>query len=349
MSSKCFPRVFGRAAAFATALLLSACGGGGGGSGGESTGSLSLSVTDSPVTEDVAVCIHFTGITLHHSDGDLVQLPYDSSTYYDPTDGCIDNVDPDNHGPQADPSNNAVALSALQGVLSVQLMHSQEMKAGRYTWIRLDVNQSLSYVVDSGGRKNLSCPSCGVEQSGLTLTQGIAVPAGGEAHVIIDIDLAKSLNNQPSGDYKLRPVLRLVDLTETGTIFGTVDGSLIPGMISATDTGCKVYVYAGHDIVPDDIYDGDDVLTTAKVLYDSASMSYKYVAAFLPTDTTTDPTPYTVALTCDADDPGIDQTNDPASLKGDDVIFNDGVNEGSGRNADVSTNRAANVDITPAI
>jgi len=328
----------------AIALLLSACGGGGGGS---STGSLSLSVTDSPVTEDVAVCIHFTSITLHHSDGDLIQIPYDSSTYYDPADGCIDNVDPNNLGPQDDPYNNAVALSELQGVLSVQLMDSQEVKAGRYTWIRLDVDESLSYVVDSGGRKNMSCPSCAADQSGLKLNRGITVPAGGEANFMIDIDLAKSLNKQPSGNYKLRPTLRLVDLSETGTISGTVDGSLIPGMISETDTGCKVYVYAGHNVTPDDIYDGDNILTTAKVLYDSGS--YKYVAAYLPTDSAADPTPYTVALTCDADDPEIDQNNDPDNLNGDDVIFNDGVIVGSGKNADVYTNQTTVVDFPSVI
>ena len=330
----------------AIALLLSACGGGGGG-GGASTGSLSLSVTDSPVTEDVAVCIHFTGISLHHSDGDLIQIPYDSSTYYDPADGCIDNVDPNNPGPHDDPSNNAVALSELQGVLSVQLMDSQEVKAGRYTWIRLDVDESLSYVVDSGGRKNMSCPSCAADQSGLKLNRGITVPAGGEANFMIDIDLAKSLNKQPSGNYKLRPTLRLVDLSETGTISGTVDGSLIPGMISETDTGCKVYVYAGHNVTPDDIYDGDNVLTTAKVLYDSGS--YKYVAAYLPTDSAADPIPYTVALTCDADDPEINQNNDPDNLNGDDVIFNDGVIVGSGKNADVYTNQTTVVDFPSVI
>jgi len=330
------------------ALLLSACGGGGGGGGGASTGLLTMSVTDSPVTEDVAVCIHFTGITLHHSDGDLIQIPYDSTTYYDPNDGCTGNVDPNNHAPQEDPSNNAVALSNLQGVLSVQLMDSEEVKAGRYTWIRLDVDESLSYVVDSGGPQNLSCPSCSADQSGLKLNQGITVPAGGEANFMIDIDLAKSLNKQPSGDYKLRPTLRLVDLTETGTISGTVDGSLIPGLISETDTGCRVYVYAGHDITPDDIHDGDNVLTTAKVLYDSGSTSYQYVAAYLPTDSAADPTPYTVALTCDADDPEIDQNNDPGNLNGDDVIFNDGVIEGSGKNADVYTNQTAIVNFTTA-
>ena len=96
------------------ALLLSACGGGGG-AGGSSTGSLSLSCNRlSPVTEDVAVCIGLTSITLHHSDGDLIHIPYDSSTDHDPTDGCIDNVDRDNHGPSEDPSNRE--LSELQGV-----------------------------------------------------------------------------------------------------------------------------------------------------------------------------------------------------------------------------------------
>jgi len=329
------------------ALLLSACGGGGGGGGGASTGLLSMSVTDSPVTEDVDVCIHFTGITVHHSDGDLIQIPYDSSTYYDPNDGCTGNVDPNIHAPQEDPSNNAVALSNLQGVLSVQLMDSEEVKAGRYTWIRLDVDESLSYVVDSGGPQNLSCPSCSADQSGLKLNQDITVPVGGEANFMIDIDLAKSLNKQPSGDYKLRPTLRLVDLTETGTISGAVDGSLIPGLISETDTGCRVYVYAGHDITPDDIHDGDNVLTTAKVLYDSGSTFYQYVAAYLPTDSAADPTPYTVALTCDADDPEIDQNNDPGKLNGDDVIFNDGVIEGSGKNAEVYTNQTAIVNFTP--
>ena len=116
-------------------LLLSACSGGDGGGGGDAgTGSLSVGVTDAPVTEDVDVCIHFTGITLHHSDGDLIQIPYDASTYTDAT-GCIDNLPSDN----PDSEDTAVNLSALQGELSVQLVDSEEVKAGRYNWMRLDL------------------------------------------------------------------------------------------------------------------------------------------------------------------------------------------------------------------
>jgi len=319
------------------------CGGGSGGGGDVGTGSLSLSVTDSPVLGDVDVCIHFTGITLHHSDGERIQIPYDPSTYTDATE-CVDNWPSDN--PLS--ANNAVNLSALQGELSVQLMDSERVKAGYYNWIRLDVKEMYSYVMDSGDRKDLSCPSCDGEQSGLKLNRGITVPAGGEADFMIDIDLAKSLNRRPNGDFIMRPTLRLIDMTETGHITGSVDGSLILAMISETDTGCKVYVYAGNDIVPDDYHDTDNVLTSAKVLYDSESM-YTYVAAYLPTDSSSEPTPYTVALTCDADDMDINQNNVLPRLADDDVIFTDGVTNEIGRNADVYTDQSTIVNFTPEI
>jgi hypothetical protein len=326
--------------------LLAACGGGSGGDA--STGSLSVGVTDFPATGDEIVCIHFTGITLHHSDGDLIQIPYDPSTYYDATDGCEDNIDP----AVGDAANNAVAVSALQGELSVQLMDTEVVKAGIYNWMRLDVDETLSYVMDSeGGHRDLRCPSCDGEQSGLKLNRGITVPAGGEADFTIDIDLSKSLNKEPSGNYKLRPTLRLIDNTETGKITGTVEVSLIPGMISETDTGCRVYVYEGHSVVLDDYHDTDNVLTSAKVLYNADSGFYEYVAAFLPTDSTAEPTLYTVALTCDADDPEIDQNNDPSNLTGndDDVIFTDGMTEGVGQETELVTGQTNEVSFPPPV
>lgn len=346
MSMKYCSRVISCLTATGIAVLLAACGGGSGGSAG--TGSLSVGVTDLPATGDEIVCIHFTSITLHHSDGDLVQIPYDPGTYYDAADGCVDNVDP----AVGDAANNAVAVSALQGELSVQLMDTEVVKAGLYNWIRLDVDEALSYVMDSGGaHRDLSCPSCDGEQSGLKLNRGIVVPAGGEASFTIDIELAKSLNKEPSGNYKLRPTLRLVDMAETGKITGTVDESLIPGMISETDTGCKVYVYAGHGVELDDYHDADNILTSAKVLYDAASTSFKYVAAFLPTDSEADPVPYTVALTCDVDDMDVDQNNDPSNLSGadDDVIFTDGVLEGVGQETDLMTGETKEVPFPPPV
>jgi hypothetical protein len=346
MSLNYYSRFISCLSAAGMAVLLAACGGGGGGDG-VSTGSLSVDVTDLPATGDEVVCIHFTSVTLHHSDGDLIQIPYDPSTHVDVTGDCIDNVAVD-APPPADPANNAVNLSSLQGELSVSLMESEEVKAGHYNWIRLDVDETLSYVMDSGQQKGLSCPSCDGEQSGLKLNRGITVPAGGEADFMIDIDLTKSLNKDPSGNFTLRPTLRLVDNTETGKITGTVENSLLPGMISETDTGCKVYVYEGHGVVLDDYHEADNVLTSAKVLYNSDSGFYEYVAAFLPTDSTAEPTPYTVALTCDIDDPENDQNNDHLNLTGvDDVIFTDGVEPGAGQETDMMTNQTKTVPFPP--
>ena len=191
----------------------------------------------------------------------------------------------------------------------------------------------------------MRCPSCDGEQSGLKLNRGIVVPAGGEANFMIDIELAKALNREPDGNYKLRPTLRLMDLSETGRITGTVAESLLPEMISETDTGCKVYVYEGHGVVLDDYHETDNVLTSAKVLYDAGSTSFEYVAAYLPTDSEAGPTPYTVALTCDFDDMGFDQNNDPLNLSGldDDVIFTDGVDEGVGQETDLVTGQTREV------
>jgi hypothetical protein len=339
-------RIFWKLSAIASAcLMLAACGGSGSGED-TSTGSLSVSVTDAPVLDDVDVCIHFSGITLHHSDGDLISILFDPSTYVDDTGACIDNVSPPD-----DPANNAVNLSSLQGELSVALAGSIDVKAGFYNWIRLDVDESLSYVMDSIGQQHdLSCPSCDGEQSGLKLNRGITVPAGGVADFMIDIDLAKSLNKNPSGDYKLRPTLRLVNLVETGKITGTVERLLMTNPVIGSETGCSVYVYAGHDVTPDDYYPEDDpVLTSTKVVFDIDSGLGKYTAAYLRTDSGSDPTPtpYTVALTCDIEDSDVDQNNDPSTPTDTDVIFTDG-SDGVGQNADVSTGQTTVKDFPPA-
>jgi hypothetical protein len=331
-------------------VMLAACGGGSSSGGDASTGSLSVSVTDAPAPDDATVCLHFTGITLHHSDGDRISIPFDPSTYVDATFTCVDNV-PSDAPPPDDPANNAVNLSSLQGVLNVALADSIEVKAGSYNWIRLDVDESLSYVMDSSGQNDLSCPSCDGEQSGLKLNRGITVPAGGEADFMIDIDLAKSLNKKPSGNYQLRPTLRLVNLVETGKITGVVDVSLITNAVNGSETGCSVYVYAGPGVIPDDYYypEDDPVLTSTKVVFDMDSGLFKYTAAYLQTDSGGDPTPtpYTVALTCDDDDSVVNQNNDPSALNGMDVIFTDGNVDGVGQNANVSTGQTKVINFPP--
>jgi hypothetical protein len=338
---------FTRFAVTGLSAALSACGGGG---GGGATGVLSAGVTDLPAPGGEHVCIHFTGITLHHSDGDLVTIAYDPTDYVDSTGACIDNVPADASAPQ-DPSRNAVNLSSLQGELHENLMDRELVKAGRYNWIRLDVDESLSYVMTAGQQSTLRCPSCGSAQSGLKLNRVFSVPAAGETALMFDVDLGRALKLDVDGNYTLRPTLRLVNLDHAGTIRGAVDPSLLPGVVSDTDTGCKVYVYAGHGIVPDDYHNGEDnVLGSVKVLYDAGTASYEYVAAYLPLEESGNPTPYTVALTCDPDDPETDQNNDPGVASTDsNVFFSDAVSTGNGLETTLSLGEPeSTVDFPPA-
>ena len=125
--------------------------------------------------------------------------------------------------------------------------------------------------------------------------------AGGSADFTIDFDLRKSVHVTGTGEYMLRPTLRMVDNVMAGSISGTVDQSLVPG-------GCTpaVYVYSGAGVTPDDI-DTDvntpDPVTTASVKQDNMGV-YRYKAAFLEAGS------YTIAYTCDAaaDYPTVDNT-----------------------------------------
>ena len=129
------------------------------------------------------------------------------------------------------------------------------------------------------------------------------MPAGGVASFTIDFDLRKSVNGPKvggncDGDYKLRPALRLVDNAGAGSIAGTVDADLINN--PSCTAGNAVYVFAGHNIVPDDIDEiHPDPVTSAMV--DDNLLTYK--AAFLSAGS------YTVAFTCQAgdDDPEVDE------------------------------------------
>jgi hypothetical protein len=338
--------IFTTLATTALSALLSACGGG---DGGPSTGTLSVGLTDLPATGDEIVCLSITGISLHHSDGDLIEIPFDPATYYNPNDRCPGNVVP----AMGDASGNTVDLAMLHSGLTADLMDTETVPAGRYNWFRVKLDKARSFVVPpDGGMEPLKCPSCDQQQSGLKLIKNVIVPAGGHAEIIIDFELARSLKLLPTMEYQLDPVLRVVDNSETGTIAGTVDMTLIPAeTMGETDSGCWIYVWEGHGVVLDDMHATDNVLTTAKVLLNNGSGQYEYVAAYLATDTEAGPLPYTVALTCDMDDADIDQNNNPLNLSGmnDDVIFTDGVTDGVGQETDLMTDQTQEVDFPPSL
>jgi hypothetical protein len=174
------------------------------------------------------------------------------------------------------------------------------LASGDYDWIRLKVNADCdvidSYIEINNIIHSIQIPSG--SQTGLKLVRGFNLPADGIADFTIDFDLRKSVNypqgqGNCSGNYKLKPALRMVSNASVGSISGTVNPSLINGQ---TCTGGNVvYVFQGLNIAPDDV-DGiiPDPVTSAIVKLDNMG-EHIYRASFLSAGN------YTIAFSCQAD------------------------------------------------
>jgi hypothetical protein len=270
-----------------TILTVASCGGDGG-SDGAGTGTLSLQITDGPVETAKHVYVQFSGLELHAADGQRTTLYYCE----DPADAALTVLSTD--ACTTPPAPKQIDLLAHSGGDAEVLLENFTLPSGHYNWIRLKVDAVAgthdSYIVlldDS--EHELEIPSGA--QTGLKLNRGFVVPAGGSADFTIDFDLRKSVHVTGTGEYMLRPTLRLADNAIVGAIFGTVDAALVP-------VGCTpaVYVYEGSGVTPDDI-DTDvntpDPVTTASVKQDNMGV-YRYKAAYLEAGS------YTIAFTCDA-------------------------------------------------
>lgn len=272
-------------------VMLSACGGSGGSSGSTNgSGALTVRMTDGPVDTAFHVYIQLHGLEIQSASGELTTLNY-----------CQDPSDPTQTVLSTTACTTPVAskqldLLALTGGLSDFLLDKFTLPAGHYVWIRLlvDTGGSLdSYVVDATGSHELTIPSG--DETGLKLNRGFDVAADGDADFTLDFDLRKSLHVTGTGDYLLRPTVRMVDSIDVGRVAGTVSPSLITA-------GCTpaVYVFEGSNVTPQDISGSpSDPVSTATVKLDNGTGQYQYTAAFL------EPGDYTVAFTCQAaqDDP----------------------------------------------
>jgi len=278
------PRRFIAGLALLTPFALAGCGGG----GGAGTGELTLGVTDAPVDDATHIYVEFDGVTLQPASGQRVSITYDEPRQID--------------------------LLDLQGSQRELLLDDRTLPAGRYNWARLDVNTSGTMdtylVLDDGSEHELTIPS-GAE-TGLKLTGGFGVPAGGQADFTVDFDLRKSVVRSSSGTgYKLRPTLRLVDNGEAGAIHAAVTG--VSNCPHGDQDGPAVYVFdAGA--TPDDLDTSDtgdiDPITTARLQDGDADGTYDATVGFLAADT------YTVAVTCTAADDVPDANDDGVTFQG---------------------------------
>ena len=277
--------------AVATSTLLVACGGSGGSGGGSdsSTGVLSLGITDGPVEGATSVVVAFSSVELHGAENKVI---------------TFDEL-------------QVINLLDYQGEERVLLLDGEVLTAGEYQWIRLGVDEAASYIEVDGLQHDLEIPSG--SQSGLKMNRGITIGAGSSNDFTVDFDLRKSVTQAGTGDYKLRPTVRLVNNLEVNTVRGTVGESLIIDIScnngDNNDTGNAVYLFEGTDTSTQDIQgNSGDPLASATVNYNDQSEDYAFVIGYVPVGD------YTAAFTCDA---SLDSSEEDNS---DVVNFSDGVN-----------------------
>ena len=297
----------------AICALIAACSGGGGGSsssdGGsvESSGSSSdsassgdsggttsardgftLQVTDAPIELMQAVVLQFTEVRLRRASGSWLDFPLETP--------------------------KSIDLLQLQGESTEDLLSGIDLPPGKYDEIRLlvDASPMTNYVdLGVGGMSELKIPSG--SSSGLKIKGDFTVVAEGSKTMVIDFDLRQSIKEVgKSGKYMMSPVVRLEDADQTGLLRGQVNVNFLSSTPDCSDndvdTHNAVYVYAGHDVIPEDIDHSSnldvDPVATAVIKYVPLKAEYEYVAAFLPEGD------YTTAITCNADLDDLDQGGD---------------------------------------
>jgi len=344
-------RILASVAILALTASLAACGGGGAPSV-PTTGQLNLKITDAPVDGADHVYVVFTGVELQPATGPRVNIDF---------------------------ASKEIDLLAFQDT-AADLLRGEEVPAGDYNWMRLKViavkNQSDgSRIVFPGETFPLYIPS-GAE-TGLKLNRPFRVAAGGVTRLIADFDLRKSIIKPKGQDpnYVLKPVLRLMDEMQTGTLEGTVDLRQMTdeqlGLTGQTGqdprpiTECMAGVYLfersaeGPAATPDDadrdeVDDGgSDPLLYFPLTWDGVNDTVSFNVAYLATGH------YTVAATCNYDvdvspdtneywpDQALDTTTPPATTPDNEALY-DTMKWSTVEDVVIAANQTTQVTLPPA-
>lgn len=253
-----------------------------------STGSISILVTDAPIDDALEVNIAFTGVTLKRSGAQPSNINF------------------------AEP----VILNLLdyQGDNSFTLVSNQTVRAGEYDYARLIVDLDQSEIVTASGSFPFTVPFLAsakrnmelfFTEDSLLFNETFEVSRGENTSFVVDIDLRKSIYGGDNGTYNFIPSLRTMKSESVGTITGSVNNSLIndSSCDNSAPLGRAIYVFSGIDRSLQDIQGNrDDPLTTANIEGDS-SAGFTYTVGYLPAGD------YTLAYTCDADKDNINFSN----------------------------------------
>ena len=272
------------------ALALSGCSGGGGSGAtfnADDRASLTISLMDSPIDDVTAVYVEITDMWIKaEGDGPAERL--------DLTESPI-----------------TVNLLGLTEDNAAILVDGELVDPGTYEWLAMDVNAAIdnifdSYVeTDTGQTYEIRVPS-----SRVRLVDGFDVEANAALQLVFDWDLRKGLVYPPglggrdTTAFILKPAFRVIGME----VFGRLSGSILVSTVTLEenacnddvddgnfDTGNAVYIFEGHDVVPDDFDEEMDVEPLASVDAEISNdgLRYEYTTLLPYGD-------YTVAFTCQA-------------------------------------------------
>ena len=120
------------------------------------------------------------------------------------------------------------------------ILGNNYLDAGSYTQIRLIIGTGSNIVVN-GVTYPLEIPSG--EQTGVKLNHAFEIQSGVIYELILDFDAEHSIVLTGNGQYKLKPVIRLVPAIISGTISGKINPISAAGYvyaISGTDTSVTI-------------------------------------------------------------------------------------------------------------
>jgi len=139
-------------------------------------------------------------------------------------------------------SSSTVNLNVNPGIYNLldfvngidTLIASADVPSGTLSQVRLILGVNNSVMVDSVVYP-LSTPSA--MQSGLKLNVHSTLTPGVEYNLLLDFDANQSIVLTGNGEYKLKPVIRVVSAATNGAIHGIVVTALaLPATVSATDS-----------------------------------------------------------------------------------------------------------------
>ncbi len=189
------------------------------GTGGNGTGTMTVSLTDAPADyEEVNITIDSVLVKQAEQDADTTGEGDDSDSEED---GWVTVMD----------ESITVNLLELQNGNQLTLGETV-VETGLYEQIRFVLGTDNEVVID-GESHSLNTPSG--QQSGLKLNINADVEDGENYDLLVDFDAGQSIVVTGNGMYILKPVIRIIEDENTGSITGTIEPTGFQSYVTAVE------------------------------------------------------------------------------------------------------------------